>query len=719
MVSRLLYGNWVDEYIEKATAETIPHGQEDYGTCLEICDQIRSKQMPAKDAAKALRRRISHRNPNVQLLALNLTDMVVKNGGAPFLMELASREFMDDLVSLLHAPQSLHHEVQRLLLTLIQRWAVLLRSKPEYTYPDQAYNRLKAEGYSFPPLENAGQALIETSTAPEWTDSDVCMRCRTAFTFTNRKHHCRNCGQTFCQTCSSNTLGLPHFGINEPVRVCHGCYLKLKKVVYSAKSYPVGHHGTIPPPSYPIPKSHPSRKSTATTSQSPSTTNAEEDDADIKRAIELSLKEAQNNHRNYVSPPTSSALSAFPVTSKHPNDSDHVKVVGAEDHASGESNDPELAAAIAASLQQMKVDESRHQYYTEYAGTLETAAPALTTNSSFLSTQGLTGSVNDDDVSVVQNSLAQQRPHELSVLEKENIQLFGTLLERMQSDATSRGDMPNIHAHPQLPYLYTQITRLQPKLARNLSDVVNTHEQLLALHGKIGQAVKKYDHLLDQRIQYARQGLTTTPGVSGHPSVSAAPYEGYPGQSIHPTSSAGGTGSGGYYSTPTHVSSIPSTSGVPTGTFQPPPPAAGFALPRGTQAMPMSTFYHSGVATPGSYSQHPPSGMPPSGSQVPIVSTHLPLGVPSANPPYRSYPPGGSVPLSSGLQGQQLHQPQQQQYSTPPTTTTSQPLAYPAPPHQPLMPTYPTTASPSDTTMTTLPNQPGPAVVEEKPLIEL
>ncbi|KAJ1968933.1 Vacuolar protein-sorting-associated protein 27, partial [Dimargaris xerosporica] len=233
MVSRLIYGNWVDDYIERATAETIPHGQEDYGTSLEICDQIRSNQMPAKEAAKSLRRRIAHKNPNVQVLALKLTDMAVKNGGPVFIREVASREFMDDLMSLIRAPQPLHYEVQRLLLGLIQQWALAFRARPEYGYVDQTYHRLKAEGYPFPPPESQANAIVETATAPEWTDSDVCMRCRAAFTLTNRKHHCRNCGQTFCQQCSSNNLPLPHFGMNEPVRVCHGCYLRLKRVTFS------------------------------------------------------------------------------------------------------------------------------------------------------------------------------------------------------------------------------------------------------------------------------------------------------------------------------------------------------------------------------------------------------------------------------------------------------------------------------------------------------
>ena len=47
---------------------------------------------------------------------------------------------------------------------------------------------------------------------------------RSRFTLTNRKHHCRCCGQLFCQKCSSKKSTIPKFGIEKPVRVCDNCY---------------------------------------------------------------------------------------------------------------------------------------------------------------------------------------------------------------------------------------------------------------------------------------------------------------------------------------------------------------------------------------------------------------------------------------------------------------------------------------------------------------
>lgn len=66
-----------DHHSDKATSELLPAGAEDIALNLEICDQIRSKSVPAKDAMHALKRRLNHKNPNVQLLALGVRSIIL------------------------------------------------------------------------------------------------------------------------------------------------------------------------------------------------------------------------------------------------------------------------------------------------------------------------------------------------------------------------------------------------------------------------------------------------------------------------------------------------------------------------------------------------------------------------------------------------------------------------------------------------------------------
>ncbi|XP_072748245.1 RUN and FYVE domain-containing protein 2 isoform X1 [Anoplolepis gracilipes] len=52
-----------------------------------------------------------------------------------------------------------------------------------------------------------------------------CKGCSREFNMTRRKHHCRNCGNIFCNACSDNTTVLPNSA--KPVRVCDECYVLL------------------------------------------------------------------------------------------------------------------------------------------------------------------------------------------------------------------------------------------------------------------------------------------------------------------------------------------------------------------------------------------------------------------------------------------------------------------------------------------------------------
>lgn len=142
-----------------------------------------------------------------------------------------------------------------------QAWALIFEPKTELKYFPDSYKQLKTQGIQFPPPPtNTASHLLTTTVAPAWVDSDVCMRCRTAFSFTNRKHHCRKCGQVFDQQCSSKVSLIPLYGITTPVRVCDACFDRIEA-----------------PPVVKV-----------------RTRRTRQDlDADIQRAIELSLADSQ------------------------------------------------------------------------------------------------------------------------------------------------------------------------------------------------------------------------------------------------------------------------------------------------------------------------------------------------------------------------------------------------------------------------------------------
>ena len=57
---------------ERATSESIPAGTDDIMLNLEVADKIKGKEVAPDKAMRAIRGRLEHRNPNVQLLALKV-----------------------------------------------------------------------------------------------------------------------------------------------------------------------------------------------------------------------------------------------------------------------------------------------------------------------------------------------------------------------------------------------------------------------------------------------------------------------------------------------------------------------------------------------------------------------------------------------------------------------------------------------------------------------
>ncbi|KAJ2006650.1 Vacuolar protein-sorting-associated protein 27 [Coemansia thaxteri] len=527
MVARLLYGSPIDDEVNRLTAEDVLNHELDISGALNFADKIRSKEFSAKEVARVLRKRLDSSNPNVQILVLSLADICVKNGGSLIQLEISGREFIDEVANLLESKTGRDFELRQLVLKLIQEWAALFRGNIEMGYASGVFERMKRSGYSFPKLDvMASGAMVDTASAPEWEDSAVCQRCRTGFTFTNRKHHCRHCGKCFCNDCSSNTTPIPKFAIYDPVRVCHGCYLRLKKIVPDSDSVPTAVQS----------QASTSRPAAATaTFSSP---NINDDDEDLKRAIELSLQESQArpNYADYTlqgrpssaaqysapapaaAPAPAPAFAAQASTTRYPAvSSEPFPLTSATaNEPDADEDDPDLRAAIEASLRDIP-ENSVPDYLGVPAGRRYSAQAPVDMQAgeeeenAVLSAFMPSGDVGSDDES-----------GPLTATEWENVHLFEALLLRIRDSGQ------DIRNDSQVQYLHENIEQLRPRITGAIDGVEHKHKEFVKLHDRIITAIKIYDQLLDKRLRSNTYLSVGSSAQNAMPSVHPAPQSMYP-----------------------------------------------------------------------------------------------------------------------------------------------------------------------------------------------
>lgn len=412
---------------------------------------IRSSNVQAGPAFRSILRRLQYDNPNTQLLALQVLDICVKNGGNPFLVQVASKESSTELERLATGKAS--YDVRNRALKYIQDWATAFTAKDSLRHSElvRTYDKLRRESAEFPERDaSATSAMVDSLSAPEWTDADYCTRCRTAFSLVNRKHHCRNCGQVFDQQCSSSFSPLPHYGITEPVRVCDGCVKKIKE----------GKGGVY---AQTLAGAQAAKAATSATSAADKRhSRRDQEDEDMRRAIEASLQDA---------PPSAVGPDSAPRT--------QAKTRHVPEQAAVPDDDPDLAAAIAASLRDMPQqvpsapdDMPEPEPYRNHSGLPDAPQPI---------------------------QYAPLTSYDLSPGETDTLNAFHEMLRHPPPVmGTRERDM------------YEAAQRAAPRMERGMDDTRRRKEILMEMNDKLGEATRLYEGLLDRRVAAVSPGASPT-----------------------------------------------------------------------------------------------------------------------------------------------------------------------------------------------------------------
>ncbi|KAH7283835.1 hypothetical protein KP509_34G026000 [Ceratopteris richardii] len=133
--------------VNRATSERL--SGPDWAMNMELCEIIRKDPGMTKDAVKACKKQIAHKNPRVKLLALTLLETVMKNCGDVVHHQVATKDVLHEMVKI--AKKNKDVQVRDKILSLLDIWQEAFGG-PNGIYPQffLAYDELRRTGAIFP-----------------------------------------------------------------------------------------------------------------------------------------------------------------------------------------------------------------------------------------------------------------------------------------------------------------------------------------------------------------------------------------------------------------------------------------------------------------------------------------------------------------------------------------------------------------------------------------
>lgn len=158
------FSTFIGKRVEAATRPELE--SDDWAINLEICDLINENDDDAKDAVRAIKKRLQQieqdRDFTVTNRTLTVLETCVSNCSRRFHVLVMTKDFIQDLVKLIGPKNNPPIDLQERVLNMIERWADAFKSQPDLSGVVAVYNDLKAKGVTFPPRDRVPNVPIQT-----------------------------------------------------------------------------------------------------------------------------------------------------------------------------------------------------------------------------------------------------------------------------------------------------------------------------------------------------------------------------------------------------------------------------------------------------------------------------------------------------------------------------------------------------------------------------